>query len=57
MVMDEIIKKIKKRNTYKMGKKKIQIIYDDDDAIIMTENENNLQREIKQFQPEKLKQK
>lgn len=50
IMMDEIIKNVRKRRGYKMGEKEIKIICYADDAIITTENEDDLQRLIKEFE-------
>ena len=47
--MDEIIKKVSKLRGYKMGEKKINILCYADDAVLVAEDENDLQRLLHQF--------
>ena len=49
IIMDEIIKKVSKLRGYKMGEKKINILCYADDAVLVAENEDDLQRLLHQF--------
>lgn len=44
LIMDEIIKSVKNMCGYKMGKKNFNILYFADDAILIADNEDDLQR-------------
>lgn len=49
MIMDEIIHEVKKQEGYRMGAHKITIICYADDAILIADNEDDLQRQLQAF--------
>lgn len=49
IIMDEIIKNVKNRKGYKMGNKELKIICYADDAVLLAESEDDLQRLLHVF--------
>ena len=48
-VMDEILKQVHKLKGYKMGSKEVKILCYADDAVLVAESEDDLQRLLYQF--------
>lgn len=49
MIMDQIIYEVKKREGYRMGPHKINIVCYADDAVLVASNEDDLQRQLHSF--------
>ena len=49
IIMDEIIKQVRKHKGYKMGDREIKILCYADDAVLIAEDEDDLQRLLFQF--------